>query len=144
MQMGERAIHHFLPLYASVRRWKDRSVKLRLPLFPGYVFVRLASQEHLQVLQVPGIVRLVGFNGRPCAVPDSEIEVLQTCLAHKISLEPHHFLEAGRRVRIQAGPLEGLEGIVVRQKNRLRFIISLGLIHGSAAVTVEAGNVQAL
>ena len=144
LQLGQRSVEHFLPLYDSVRRWKDRRMKLQLPFFPGYVFVRLALRDRLQVLQVPGVAKLVGFNGLPCALPDSEIEAIQTCLMRKAGLEPHPYVQVGRRVRVKAGPLEGLEGIVVRKKNRVRFIISLDLIQRSAAVEVDAADLQAI
>src|SRR5258706_3361420 len=114
--LGVRLVEHFVPLYESMRRWKDRKVRLQLPLFPGYVFVRLARSERLRVLQVPGVARLVGFNGLPCALPDSEIEAMQACLARKACLEPHPYVQVGRRVRVKAGPLCGLEGMVVRRK----------------------------
>src|SRR5229473_725890 len=58
-QLEERAVEHFLPLYGSVRRWKDRKVQLDLPLFPGYVFVHLALRDRLRVLQTPGGARLI-------------------------------------------------------------------------------------
>src|SRR5579885_3530841 len=64
-QLDERGISHFLPLYHSVRRWKDRKKELELVLFPGYVFVQLDLANRLQVLQLPGVVRFVSFNGRP-------------------------------------------------------------------------------
>ena len=70
-QLEVRSIESFLPLYEKVSRWKDRRVKLRLPLFSGYVFVRMALQEKLRVLQIPGAVRLVGFNGVPAALSDA-------------------------------------------------------------------------
>src|ERR1700684_1552626 len=60
-QFESRKVDHFLPLYHSVRKWKDRRVRLELPLFPGYMFVRLALSARLKVLEVPGVVRLVGF-----------------------------------------------------------------------------------
>ena len=141
-QLGARSVEHFVPLYESVRRWKDRKVRLQLPLFPGYVFVRMALCDRLRVLQVPGVARLVGFNGLPCALPDAEVEGLKAGLASGIRAEPHPFLTAGRRVRVKAGPLEGLQGIVVRGKNRLRLIISLDLIHRAAAVEVEAADLE--
>jgi transcription antitermination factor NusG len=141
-QFGVRSVEHFVPLYESVRRWKDRKVRLQLPLFPGYVFVRLVLRDRLQVLQVPGVARLVGFNGLPCALPDSEIEALKAGLASGVRAEPHPFLTAGRRVRVTAGPLEGLQGIVVRRKNRLRLVISLELIHRAAAVEIEAADLE--
>jgi transcription antitermination factor NusG len=117
-------------------------MKLQMPLFPGYVFVRLALRDRLRVLQVPGVARLVGFNGLPCALPDSEIETMQTCLVRKVHLEPHPYVQVGRRVRVKTGPLEGLEGIVIRRKNRLRFVISLGLINCAAAAEIEAAALE--
>src|SRR5713226_5030593 len=77
LQLRQRSVEHFLPLYESVRRWKDRRVILQMPLFPGYVFVRLALRDRLQVLQVPGVARLVGCSGLPTALPEEEIEALR-------------------------------------------------------------------
>jgi len=137
-QLGVRSVEHFVPLYESVRRWRDRKVRLQLPLFPGYVFVRLALRDRLRVLQVPGVARLVGFNGLPCALPESEIEALKAGLASGIRAEPHRYLTVGRRVRVKAGPLAGMEGVLTRKKNGARFVISLDLIMRSVAVEVDA------
>src|ERR1700739_4740861 len=76
-QLEQRSVESFLPLYETVHRWKDRRVRLQLPLFPGYLFVRIAPVDRLRVLQVPGVVRLVGFNGQLTALPDGEIEALK-------------------------------------------------------------------
>src|SRR5437879_4480246 len=83
-ELGMREVEHFLPLYSSVRRWKDRRVQLELPLFPGYVFVRLALRDRLRVLQIPSVVRLVGFSGHPTPLPDSEIETLRSGLSERL------------------------------------------------------------
>ena len=88
---------HFLPLYESVRRWKDRRKRLAFPLFPGYLFVRISLQERLRVLLTPGVVRLVGFDNRPAALPDEEIEALRSVMVHGIHSEPHPYLRVGRR-----------------------------------------------
>jgi len=141
-QFTQRALENFLPRYASVRRWKDRRVRLELPLFPGYVFVRLALRERLRVLETPSVVRLVGFNGRPAALPDKEIEALRACAAAQINAEPHAYLTAGRRVRIKRGPLAELEGVLMRRKNGLRVVVSLDLIARSAAVEVDAADIE--
>jgi transcription antitermination factor NusG len=119
-------------------------MELQLPLFPSYVFVHLALRDRLQVLQIPGVVSLVGFNGTPTHLPDIEIETLQASLARRARFEPHAYVRVGRRVRIKNGPLEGLEGIITRKKNRLRLILSLDLIHRSVAVEVEHANIQVL
>jgi transcription antitermination factor NusG len=135
-------VEQFLPLYTSIRRWKDRRVTLQLPLFPGYVFVRLALQDRMQVLQVPGVAKLVGFNGTPAALPQEEIDALRTSLASGVRVEPHRYLTAGRRVRVKSGSLAGLEGILVRRKNRTRFVISLDLVMRSVAVDIEGSEVE--
>lgn len=141
-QLAVRDVEHFLPTYSSVRRWKDRRVTLQMPLFPGYVFVRMALRDRLRVQQVPGVARLVGFNGLPSPLPESDIEAMRTCIARKTGLEPHPYVTVGRRVRVTAGPLRGLEGLVIRKKNRLRFIISLNLIGRSAAVEIDAADLE--
>ncbi len=141
-ELDRRLVEHFLPQYESLRRWKDRKVKLQLPLFPGYVFVRLALQDRLRVLQIPSLVRLVGFNGRPAILPDQEIEALRNSIAAKLRAEPHPYLTMGRRVRIVRGPLAGSEGILVRRKNSLRVVLSLNLIARSAAVEVDSSDLE--
>ena len=143
-ELQARAVEQFLPLYSSVRRWKDRRVNLELPLFPGYVFVRLALRDRLRVLQIPSVVRLVGFNGLPTALPDTEMEVLRSGLSERLRAEPHPFLTVGRRVRIKSGPFAGLEGILKRKKSNLRVVISLEIIQRSVAVDVDAADVLPL
>jgi transcription antitermination factor NusG len=141
-QLLQRSVEHFLPLYESVRRWKDRRMKLQLPLFPGYVFVRLALRDRLTVLQVPGVARLISFNGKPAALPDKEIEALRAGLAAQLRAEPHPYLTVGRRVRVKRGPLEGMEGILIRKKKACRVVLSLDVIMRSASVEVDAGDLE--
>jgi transcription antitermination factor NusG len=140
-QLGQRSVQHFVPLYDSIRHWKDRQMKLRLPLFPGYVFVRLALQDQLRVLQVPGVARFVGFNGSPASMSEGEIESLREALAEGVRAEPHPYLQVGRRVRITAGPLAGREGILKRWKGDLRVVLSTDLIQRSVLVDVDASSV---
>jgi transcription antitermination factor NusG len=141
-ELVARDVEHFLPLYSSVRRWKDRRVQLELPLFPGYVFVRLALRDRLRVVQIPSVVRLVGFGGLPTALPDAEMEILQSGFSRSLGAEPHPFLTVGRRVRITGGPFAGLEGMLKRKKNALRVVVSLELIQRSIAVDVDAADVR--
>lgn len=141
-ELQMRDVENFLPMYSSVRRWKDRRLQLELPVFPGYVFVRLALRDRLRVLQIPSVVRLVGFTGSPTALPDQEMEILRTGLCHSLRTEPHPFLTVGKRVRIIAGPFAGIDGILKRKKGILRVVVSLGLIERSIAVEVEVGDVR--
>jgi len=117
-------------------------VQLELPLFPGYVFVRLALRDRLRVVQIPSVVRLVGFGGLPTSLSDEEMEILRAGLLHSLRAEPHPFLTVGRRVRITSGPFAGLQGILKRKKSNFRVVVSLELIQRSVAVDVEAADVR--
>ncbi len=141
-QIEQRSISCFLPLYRSVRRWKDRRKELELALFPGYVFVRLALEDRFRVLQLPSAVRLVSFQGQPAVLPEAEIEALRQRLSRGVCVEPHPYLRVGRRVRVCGGPMQGLEGIIVRRKERCRVIFSLDLIMRSVAVEVDESDVE--
>jgi transcription antitermination factor NusG len=143
-QLGLRDVEHFVPLYSSVRRWKDRRVVIQLPLFPGYVFVRIALSNRLRVLQVPGVANLVSFDGKPAPLPQREVEALRTSLDASVRIQPHPYLTVGRRVRIRSGPLSGVEGFLTRKKNLSRLVISLDLISRSVAVEVDALDVEPL
>jgi len=143
-QLAERTVEYFLPQYESVRKWKDRRVRLQMPLFPGYVFVHLALQNRLKVLQVPGVAYLVGFGGLPTALPETEMEIMRSGLSQGLRAEPHPFLSVGRRVRITSGPFAGLKGILKQRKNSLRVVVSLELIQRAVAVDVDAADVEAL
>jgi len=143
-QLEERRVNCFLPVYRSVRRWKDRRKELDLVLFPGYVFVNLDLKDRLRVLQVPSVVRFVSFHGQPAALPDGEIEALSNGLAKGIRAEPHPYLKVGSRVRVKYGPLAGMEGILVRRKEKFRIVLSIDLIQRSVAVEVDESEVQTL
>ena len=141
-QLGQRTVEAYLPLYESMRRWKDRRMRLELALFPGYVFVHLALRDRLRVLQTPSVVRLVGFGGQPAALPDQEIDALRQGLTRGMRLEPHPYLKVGQRVRVKTGPLQGLQGILVRKKNVSRFVISLDLIMRSVAAEIDVAELE--
>lgn len=142
-QCTERGISCFLPLYAVQRQWKQRRAEVLLPLFPSYLFVHIALPERLRVLSLPGVVSLVSFNGAPAVVPDTQIDALRRAITLGRA-EPHLYLQSGRRVRVTAGPLFGLEGIVVEIKNRVHVIVSFEWMTRSVAVTLDAADVEAL
>jgi transcription antitermination factor NusG len=141
-QLAVRSVECFLPLYEKMRRWKDRRVKIQFPLFAGYVFARLSLKDRLRAVQVPGSVRLVGFNGQPTPLPDDEILALRNGLSAAPGAEPCPYVQVGRRVRILSGPLTGLEGILQKKKSGMRFVISLHLIQRSVTVEVRATDLE--
>ena len=132
----------FLPQYTSVRRWSDRTKELSSPLFPCYVFLRGGLERQLSILTTPGVLGLVGFAGAPAMIPDVEIEAVRRTLERRVHVEPYPFLKCGDWVRVKAGPLEGIEGILVRHKKQFRLVLSVQLLQKSAAVEVDAWAVE--
>ena len=140
--LAHRQIETFLPLYRTTRQWKkSRPVVLELPLFPTYVFVRIAREARGAVLSVPGVLSIVGSGREPWPLPDPEIEAIRLGLQMR-KIEPHPYLTVGERVRIKAGVMTGVEGILVRQKNDLRVVLTLDTIMRSVAVEVDADDIE--
>ena len=143
-QLEERRIETFLPLYRSLHRWKDRKKEVELALFPSYVFVRIAGRNKLPVLQVPGVVSIVTFNGEMAALPEQDINALRNGLDHQVCAEPCPYLKVGKRVRVMRGPMAGAEGILSRKKDKYRFVISVDVLMRSVALEVDASDLELL
>jgi len=141
-QFERRGISFFLPLYKSMRRWKDRKKQIELPLFPGYVFVQMNSEHRADLLRVPGVVHLVTFQGKPVPVAGAEFDTLRQGLLGSSVLRPHPYLKAGRKVRIRNGSMAGIEGIFVRRKDRARVVLSISLIARSVAMEIDETDVE--
>jgi transcription antitermination factor NusG len=140
--LGLRAIESFLPLYETVHRWKNGcKVRVELPLFPGYVFVKIDPRERFKALNLPGAVSIVGSVSGPWALPDEEIQGLRTRLQSH-HFEPHPYLMVGQKVRIKSGPLADMTGYLVRESGGLRVVLSVELIRQAAAVEVDADDVE--
>jgi transcription antitermination factor NusG len=134
----------FLPLLNEVHRWSDRRKIVTVPLFAGYLFVRIpaSSDMHVRVLRTPGVVRLVGGYGRPLSIPDKEIEDVRSVLAQRADCFPYPFLRTGERVRIAGGALDGVEGTLIGRGPDSKLVISIQLIQRSLAVSVYHCNVK--
>jgi transcription antitermination factor NusG len=132
-----RGFQTFLPLYRARRRWSDRTKVLDLPLFPGYVFCRFAVEHRVRVLTSPNIAAVVGIGKQPVPLADEEILAIKTMIASGLRVEPWQFLEVGQKVRLEGGALDGLIGILVQEKNSLRVVVNVELLHRSVAVEIS-------
>jgi len=132
----------FLPVYESVRRWKDRRKVLTLPLFPGYVFVRGKPARRLHVLTTPGVHMILCRGEETATIPEEEIESIRRTVSGNFVVEPHPFLKCGERVRVIRGSLGGVEGILIRKKNVFRLILSVDMLAQSVAVEIDAADVE--
>jgi transcription termination/antitermination protein NusG len=140
-RLADREIEHFLPCWESVRQWKNRRVTLQIPLFPGYVFVRLQLSQRSKVLTIPNIVGLVGSKDSPAVISDDEVRWIKSGMEHGNAM-PYPYLVAGQRVRIIAGALSGMQGILLRRQHNTRVVVSLDSIARSFVVEVELSAIE--
>jgi len=140
--LSAKGFEVFLPLYESMRRWKDRNKLLSLPLFPCYVFVRGGLNRRLQVVTTPGVHMILSRGEHVAIIPEAEIDAIRTTIEGPYRVEPHPFLRCGERVRVTRGSLEGVEGVLVRKKNLCRLVLSVDMLAQSVAVEINASDVE--
>jgi transcription antitermination factor NusG len=137
-----REIESFLPLYQTQRQWKDGSKwMLQLPLFSSYVFARIGRGGRVSVLEVPGVISIVGSVRESLPVADSYIHFLREALLQG-KIEPHPYLTTGARVRIRSGVMAGMEGVLLHKKNNFRVVLTLEMIMKSVKVEVAMDDIE--
>ena len=141
-QLSGRGYEVYLPTYQSKRRWSDRTKTLEVPLFPTYMFCRFDFRQRLPILTVPGVNFIVGVGKTPAPVEVKELDAVRLAVSSGLHCEPWPFLEAGHSVRVEHGPLTGLEGFVLNVKNSYRLIISVNLLGRSVSVEVDRDSVK--
>ncbi len=127
----------FLPVCLCKRRWSDRIKEIELPLLPGYLFCRFDPQNRLPILVTPGVRQVVGTGKTPVPVDESEIAAVQSIVVSRLQARPWPFLQVGQRVRIEQGPLSGVEGILLDSRKRDRLVVSVTLLRRSVAVEID-------
>jgi transcription antitermination factor NusG len=143
-QLEGQGYERFLPFYKLRKRWSDRIKEFDAPLFPGYLFCRFNPHDRLPILKTPGVIQIVGFNNVPAAVDETEIASIQRLVSSGIQHQPCAFLAVGDRVRINAGPLLGLEGILTGIKGNHRLVLSVSLLQRSVAVEIDSAFITQL
>ena len=141
-QLVHQGFEPLLPTVKRLNQWKDRKKEVELPLFSGYCFVRFNSDQKLPVLKTVGVVDIVGGGQRPEPIPDEEIRALQTLMASVLPYDPHPYLQEGMKVEVIRGPLQGIQGILLRKEKRHRLILGVRLIQQAAAVEIDVCDVS--
>ncbi|HSZ18924.1 MAG TPA: UpxY family transcription antiterminator [Candidatus Acidoferrum sp.] len=134
----------FLPTYNAVHRWTDRNKSVTLPLFPGYLFLANEIERQIHILSTPGVNAIIKTGNVPAEIPNDEIMAIRQMVDSTLRVKPHPFISSGDRVRIKAGPLTGLEGIVSRKRDALRLVLSIEILGQSAAVEIDGCLVERL
>jgi transcription antitermination factor NusG len=137
-----KGFEEFLPLYQVRHQWSDRYKSVDLPLFPGYVFCRLEAQHRFPLLTIPGVMHVVGIGRIPSPIDDVEILAIQNVTRSQLQVEPWPFLEFGQRVRLKAGPLNGIEGFLIQLQKQPRVVLNLPILRQAIAVEIERNWVE--
>jgi transcriptional antiterminator NusG len=138
----DRAIEVFLPAYKAKHHWKNRQTAVvEIPLFPGYLFSRIQPQQRRSALGVSGVISILGDASSSATVPEHHIETLRSGLALGRIL-PHPQVEIGDRVRIIAGPMGGVTGILVHIRSEFRIVLSIEMIRQCVSIEVERDEIE--
>jgi transcription antitermination factor NusG len=136
-----RDYQEYLPVFRRRRQWIDRTKEIELPLFPGFVFCKMDPTDRLPILVIPGVMGIVSIGRIPVSVPEQEILAVQNVVKSGLAYHPCAFL-AGQRVRVEYGPLRGLEGVVVEVKKSYHLIISVQLLQRSVSVEIDQDHLK--
>jgi transcription antitermination factor NusG len=139
-----KGFEEFLPLYRSCHRWSDRLKSVDLPLFPGYIFCRIDPNVRLPILTIPGALHFIGIGKVPVSIDDCEIAAIQKAVESGLPAEPWEYLNVGQLVRLDHGPLAGLEGILIETRKQFRIVVSVSLLQRSVAVEIDRSWVTPL
>lgn len=138
----EKSIKTFLPIKKVVNRWKDRSKEVDVPLFPGYLFVKVSLENRLKILNTKGVIRILGVNGFPTPVSNEQIESIKSILNTKLSYDPCPYLTEGKRVVVVRGPLKGASGKIIERRGEYRLILSVDIIKRSVSIEVDIDDIE--
>jgi transcription antitermination factor NusG len=141
-RLSASSMQTFLPLHRSRHTWKNGvHADVDLPLFPCYLFAKASIYDRLRLLQHPGVLGFAASSARPTAIPEEEIALLKAA-TESFKAEPHPYLSSGDAVRIVAGPLNGMRGILMRRKQEYRVVLSVEAIMRSIAVEVSEFDIE--
>ena len=132
----------FSPSCRTKRKRVDRIAEIEVALFPGYVFCQFDPSKRLPILMTPGVVGVVGRGNRPEPVDDTEIASIRTVALAGRSVQPWPFLRVGQRIRMQSGPLTGIEGIFLRVQDEDHVIVAVTLLQRAVSVVIEKDSVS--
>jgi transcription antitermination factor NusG len=132
-----KGFEEFVPMYRARRHWSDRIKVIDLPLFPGYLFCRLDLNRRLPLLTTPGFLYLVGKGKTPEPVEESEIIAIQSVVRSGIPALPCASVVVGQKVRLERGPLRGVEGVIAKIADQHRIYVNATLLQRSVSVQVD-------
>ncbi|HEV8614522.1 MAG TPA: transcription termination/antitermination NusG family protein [Methylomirabilota bacterium] len=140
-QLVTKGFRTFLPTIEVWSRRADLRRRIRVPMFPGYLFLHDALDKYrdVEVRKARGLVTILGEGwDRRAVLPARDVEAIRRVVDARAPARPHPYLKVGHRVRIVRGPMTDVEGILLRvNDNKGLLVISVELLNRSVAVEVD-------
>jgi transcriptional antiterminator NusG len=142
----KKSIEVFLPKVQVKSKRRDRKAMIRVPLFPGYLFVKsdLNPNEHLEIVKTVGAVRLIGNKDGPIPVPSDTIKSLEIMVGENNPVITGARFKKGERVMVVYGPFTGVIGTFVRYRGKGRVIVNIEALGQFAGVDVSEEDIEKL
>ena len=138
------AIEGFHPTCKAKRKWSDRTKFIDEPLFAGYVFGRFEYENRVPLLRIPGVISIVSFSGIPAPIPDEEMDTIRRLTTSNYAVKPWPMLKVGQQVVVKNGPLRGVEGILVAEKDSWRVVVGIEMLNRGVSVIVDKEDLMVL
>jgi len=139
----DKGIDASLPMMTVVRKWSDRKKKMQIPLFRGYVFVKIdVNIDNLNVLQTAGVVKFIGIRNKPSRIPDEQIHWMHMMMAESATVRAEKEIPVGQRVRVMIGPFKGIKGVVRRVGSRSRLVVLIESIMQAISIDIKPEHLE--
>jgi transcription antitermination factor NusG len=136
--LRELGLEEYLPIKHCRSLPKRNRFSEGVPLFPGYVFSYVDLDAGPRLYNVPGVIRILGYCGKPTPVEEEEIQTIRTIVNSDLTYQAVPFFSTGEPIVLTDGPLCGVRGNFIATKKGGQLIVSLPLLNRSLAVTVLA------
>ncbi|MFC2079903.1 UpxY family transcription antiterminator [Bacteroidota bacterium] len=144
-RLQEKGIHTFLPLQKKLRQWSDRKKWVEVPLFSSYIFVKIKRSSYDEVLRTDGVVKYISFEGKAATIPQDQIDNLKIIVDSNAEIETGvQSGEKGDMVRVKAGPLEGLRGVLISDGGRKKVLVQVDRLDQNIVLEVHMGLIEKL
>jgi len=145
VELVKIGVEQFLPLQWTIRQWSDRRKKVQVPMINSYIFVHIIPRQHMRVLLVPGVVKIIHFDGKPVAVPEWQIQNLRILMGAKVQVnrEAQHF-EKGEEVQISYGPLKGLQGNILHLNGHHKLVFRVNTLDYNLTIDIDPVFVETM
>ena len=139
----EKGVESSLPLIKTTRKWSDRKKKVEIPLFRGYVLVKIdVDKDRLKILETDGVVKIIGIQNKPSRIPNEEIHWIHMMVEKFDTVQNENGIPVGQKVRVTAGPFKGVEGVAMRGGNQSRLVIVIESIMNAVSVEISPNYLQ--